>query len=136
MNTPKELQVRGRGVSAWNDAKKNTDDKLAAMWKEAYKMGAKAFHPDDGWVDRKNGTLRLQYPFVRLPGIQAGDLIAVTDYVDLKMVKVIQVDPNDPKQFLIEKEVPNNAYKSDLILINSFLIICLVIYGIFLAIKG
>ena len=133
MNTPKELQVKGRGVSAWNDAKKNTDDRLAAMWKEAYKMGAKAFHPDDGWVDRKNGTLRLQYPFVRLPGIQAGDLIAVTDYVDLRMIKVIQVDQNDPKQFLIEKELPkkNDDFLAEMILcaILGF-IVCMITHMI------
>jgi hypothetical protein len=135
MNTPKELKVSGRGVSAWNDAKKRADDNLAAMWREAYKMGAKAFHPDDGWVDRKNGTLRLQYPFVRLPNIKAGDLIAVTDYVSYKMVKVVETS-SDPNLFLIEKEIPKNEYDNDSILIGSFLILCLIIYGIFLAIKG
>lgn len=134
MNTPKELKVKGSGVSAWADAKKSADDRLAAMWREAYAQGAKAFHPDDGWVDRKNGTLRLQYPFVRLPGIQAGDLIAVTDYVGWKMVKVIQADPSDAKQFLIEKEIPENTIDEGNVVMVIVAIVIFTAYGIFRAI--
>jgi hypothetical protein len=133
MNTPKELKVSGRGVSAWNDAKKRADDNLAAMWREACKMGAKAFHPDDGWVDRKNGTLRLQYPFVRLPNIKAGDLIAVTDYVSYKMVKVVETS-SDPNLFLIEKEIPKKRI-DDLILMVFCSILGLIVYGILFAIN-
>jgi len=134
MNTPKELKVKGSGVSIWADAKKSADDRLAAMWREAYAQGAKAFHPDDGWVDRKNGTLRLQYPFVRLPGIQAGDLIAVTDYVDWKMVKVIQVDQSDPKQFLIEKKLPEKPIDEGNVVMAIIGIVVFTAYGIFRAI--
>jgi hypothetical protein len=51
------------------------------------------------------------------------------------MVKVVETS-SDPNLFLIEKEIPKNEYENDSILVGSFLILCLIIYGIFLAIKG
>jgi hypothetical protein len=132
MNTPRELPTKGRGAEAWADAKKTADERLAQMWRQARARGAKAFHPDDGWVDKKNGTVRLQYPFVQLPGIGAGDFIAVTDYVDFKLLKVTGAT-EDPKVFLIEPQQDEEELDPMPLVIFCGLVV-LAAYAVFLAI--
>ena len=39
-------------------------------------QGVKAAHPDDGWIDRKNNTLKFVYPQFN-DGAGVGDLVAL-----------------------------------------------------------
>lgn len=53
--------------------------------------GYKAAHPNDGWVNREEKSVRFAYPdFNLFP--QIGDLIALGRYDDFITVKVLSID--------------------------------------------
>jgi hypothetical protein len=109
MNKPSEPNVSGRGAGEWAAAGKRVDEKLALMWEDARKQGAKALHPDDGWVERDKGKIRLQYPFWRIRPIEVGDLIAVTNYQSFELLKVTRTT-DDRDVFFFEAKKPETLF--------------------------
>ena len=69
-------------------AQNNTD--MDAWIKRLEQDGVKAAHPDDGWVDRKNDEVHLEYPnFLRK--IEVGDRIALGTPKEYRIVTVTAV---------------------------------------------
>lgn len=63
-------------VAAFGRIAAAMDREQAAWIAELRAGGAKAAHPDDGWVDRKRDIVRLVYPQFN-DGAKSGDLIAL-----------------------------------------------------------
>lgn len=63
-------------IHTYNEIGKKMEDE-EKLWVASLKeQGVKAAHPDDGWVDRKNNTVLLQYPQFD-NGVEVGDTIAL-----------------------------------------------------------
>ncbi len=79
-------------IDLWieNERKRAEEKKL---WiEELRSKGIKAAHPNDGWVDRINNTVKFAYPQFN-DGVEIGDLIALgTSYEDIRIVKVINIE--------------------------------------------
>lgn len=63
-------------VALWHDICREMNAVQEAWIAELRAQGVKAAHPDDGWVDRKNNTLKFVYPQFN-DGAEAGDLVAL-----------------------------------------------------------
>ena len=94
MNEP---VVTGNGSDAANEFLRIH----ARVWKEHYKkqdswiiflrreLGAKAAHPDDGWVNRDKNIVSFAYPhFDDHP--EVGDIIALGQYYEYRLVRVTE----------------------------------------------
>ena len=69
-------------------AQNKTD--MDAWIKRLKRDGVKAAHPDDGWVDRKNDEVHLEYPnFLRK--IEVGDRIALGTPKEYRIVTVTDI---------------------------------------------
>ena len=73
-----------RKVIAQN--KRDMDDWIKRLKRD----GVKAAHPDDGWVDRENDEVHLEYPnFLRK--IEVGDRIALGTPKEYRLVTVTAI---------------------------------------------
>ena len=75
--------VRGHPVfvAMWHDICGKAEADKATWISTLIEVGFKAAHPNDGWVDRKNLTLRFAYPQFNM-GAGVGDLVMLGSHFD------------------------------------------------------
>lgn len=78
-------------VHTWNEVGKSMEEEEKQWITELRSQGVKASHPDDGWVDRENNTVLLQYPQFN-DGVKIGDTIALGwSWHKTRLVKVVDI---------------------------------------------
>lgn len=79
-------------IERWNMASYERDIKLNIRNRYLRSIGIKAFHPDDGWVDRERNSVILAYPYFEDKNIKVGDKIALgfsdSSYRVVRVIKI------------------------------------------------
>ena len=79
-------------VDHLKDVIRKADERLARVCAKLKEEGVKAFHPDDGWVDRRRQCVTLVYPHFNLsPSV--GDVIAIGAEESYRVAVVTRVEP-------------------------------------------
>lgn len=61
--------------------------KEEALIADLRKMGVKACHPDDGWIDRKENTIHFAYPRFD-DGVEIGSIVAIGGHEKFRLVEL------------------------------------------------
>lgn len=77
-------------VQTWIDICREGHRKEQAWLEELRRLGIKAAHPDDGWVDRRKNSVFFCYPYFNLHP-EVGDRIALGNYKKWRIVQVTKI---------------------------------------------
>lgn len=92
---PDGVKVGDYGDGSFLESMKNIYKKSAedyecwVSWLREY--GVKAAHPDDGWHNREEKYIHFAYPRFD-DGVEIGDLIAMGDPENFRIVKIRQIE--------------------------------------------
>ena len=95
-------------IHTWNEVGKKMEDEERRWIEYLRSQGVKAAHPDDGWVDRENNNVLLQYPQFN-DGVKIGDTIALGwSWNKTRLVKVVDIviSPLVGKRYVFEPIKP------------------------------
>lgn len=73
-------------------AEREEKERLSQRLSYLKSIDVKAYHTDDGWVDRKNNKVNLFYPKFRESNIKVGDKIALGRDDSYRLVRVTKID--------------------------------------------
>lgn len=77
-------------IKAWNDFEVEYQNKIKECCDYLKSKGIKAFHPDDGWVNREENYVEFSYPHFLLD-IKVGDKIALGGYDKYRICEVTEI---------------------------------------------